>query len=294
MLHRIVQLIDPVTKDGQSIQSAASAVVITAVASNGGPNLCRVTTSTPHGIVDGGRVTILSVVGTVGAAINNTAANPNWKITYVSPTSFDAQASAFSGAYTSGGTATGALVGSTDGDAHLLQKHLDIYNQARMALVAAITEEMPPVARSIYVSGAAKQVTNFTFAAARATKPIGYVEPLTLKTLAGITVSVLPVLLRDATAHLDAPNNPIVYEIGAELVGVNILSVPNAATYIFEYMQVTDFTWADISGNVTLETINESIYPDLLEMAQAVAREVRLVELNAMGRELVRRKRGPQ
>lgn len=292
MLHRIVQLIDPVTKDGQSIQSAASAVNVSGVATGGG--LCRVSTSTPHGLVDGARVTILGVTGTVATAVNNTSSNPNWKITYVNTTSFDCQGSTFSGSWTSGGTVTGALVGSTDGDAFLMGKHLDIYNQARMALVAAITEELPHVVRSLYVSGALTRKTDLTFTSGSATKPTGYIEPQSLKTAAGIIISVLSAAYRDVVAHLDAANNPIVYEIGSQFIAQSSTNVPNAATYVLEYLQVTDFTWADISGNSTIETINEVLYPDLLEVAQAVAREARLVELNALARELVRRKRGPQ
>lgn len=69
---------------------------ITGAASNGGPNLVRIT-SASHSMVTGNFVDVASVGGI-------SAATGRWKITRIDDNTFDLQGSTFSGTYTSGGT----------------------------------------------------------------------------------------------------------------------------------------------------------------------------------------------
>lgn len=71
-------------------------VAITGAASNGQGEI-RITTGSAHGYSTGDIITIAGVGGT-------TEANGTWKITNISSTTFDLGGSAFSNAYTSGGT----------------------------------------------------------------------------------------------------------------------------------------------------------------------------------------------
>jgi hypothetical protein len=68
-------------------------------ASNNGSGLIRISTSQPHGLFTGYKVTIASVGGV-------TNANGTWVVTYESDTTFDLQGSTFAGNYTGGGTIT--------------------------------------------------------------------------------------------------------------------------------------------------------------------------------------------
>jgi hypothetical protein len=84
---------------------APGSMAVTGAASNGGPNLIRITVANtdaaPFPIVTGEYRT-LSAVGGVAAATGT------WQVTRISGTTFDLVGSAFAGSYTSGGIVAGA------------------------------------------------------------------------------------------------------------------------------------------------------------------------------------------
>jgi len=80
--------------------SSATTKSITGAADNGSGAI-RIT-ATGHGLVNGNLVTIKGVVGTTEA--NNDAATPTWTVTKITDDTFDLDASAFSHAWSSGGT----------------------------------------------------------------------------------------------------------------------------------------------------------------------------------------------
>jgi hypothetical protein len=82
--------------------ASAGQVTITGAASNGGPNLIRITAAS-HPFSTGDRVAIGNVGGT-------TEANAAWTITKIDANTFDLQGSTFTNTYTSGGAATSAGV----------------------------------------------------------------------------------------------------------------------------------------------------------------------------------------
>ena len=77
-------------------ETAQSFISITGTANSGG--LIRITCGSPHGFIDGDKVTLASVGGTVEA-------NGTWVISYVNTTTFDLVGSAYANGWTSGGTA---------------------------------------------------------------------------------------------------------------------------------------------------------------------------------------------
>ena len=129
-LLKLALIVDPRTADHQLFQASSASSAITGAADNGS-GLIRIT-SVNHGLATGDRCYITGVGGVTNA--NNTASNPNWKITRISSSAFDLQGSTFAGAYTSGGTVVGALIGSVDGGKIPRQRLLDIYNEARILL----------------------------------------------------------------------------------------------------------------------------------------------------------------
>jgi hypothetical protein len=101
---------------------APGALTITGAASNGGPNLIRLTVASTATLTTGQIKAISGVVGT-------TEANGNWTITVIDSTHFDLQGSAFANAYVSGGVVGGSL--------DLLPFSLDSISASAFAQVSA-------------------------------------------------------------------------------------------------------------------------------------------------------------
>ena len=108
-LLRLALRVSATTKSGKRFQGVDNnGVTITGAASNGAPNLIRITAAN-HGCATGDHVSIYGVAGTVEA--NSTASNPYWVVTYISSSTFDLVGSTFTNAYSgSGAKATKFLV----------------------------------------------------------------------------------------------------------------------------------------------------------------------------------------
>ncbi len=96
----------PGAATGTTSITAGPSVNVAGTASNGTPNLIRVT-ATAHGLKDADKVFIASVGGT-------TEANGTWTINYIDVDNFDLRGSTFTHAWTSGGTIRPAIFASTD------------------------------------------------------------------------------------------------------------------------------------------------------------------------------------
>jgi hypothetical protein len=138
---------------------------ITGVASNGGPNLIRVTIGNTTGISTGSTVTIAGVQGVP-------LANGTFVVTVIDGTRFDLQGTAFSGAYISGGTVEGGDLGQLD---NAIQNFVvpsgdtEVTQSATANNIAVVATVWAPAAFSSTVtSDVTKAVTNY-FAAV----PIG-------------------------------------------------------------------------------------------------------------------------
>ena len=281
----LAMVVDPRTKDGQVFQDSSSAVTITGAANNGS-GLIRITAAN-HGRITGEKAYIASVGGTTEA--NNTAGNPSWTTTSITSNTLDLVGSTFTNAYTSGGTITGALIGSVDGAKVPRQRLLDIYNQARMALFGAIDATYSLSDKITSISGTIVKKTDLTFAAGVATKPTGYIQAVRLSDVSEDQITIAPFTLYRQTKDRHAVGNRIVYEYSTtlEAPSTSTTIMPNAATYILRYFGITDFTLSDVLGGSVAETFNDQYHSAIIELAEAIFNEQGQKEINALALKLI-------
>jgi len=286
ILLQIVQIIDPTTKDDQIFQDDESGALIDST-TNATPIV--VTTQTAHGLRTGYRVHIKNHLSNTAA--NNTQANPNWRVTVLTATTFSLDGSVANGIGVNTGVVVAALVGAVDGDKYPRQRHLHAFNQSRIALINAITQEYKVSDRAYAISGAIVTKSDLAFAGGVATLPDGYLEAILLTALSGLKISVHPVSLMEVTRERDSAVNPIVYEDGTNFRSVHSNTfIADAATYILRYYGITDFSLDDIVIGVAEEVFNREWINNIIELAQMVIRQTSSVEVNALARELVRGK----
>lgn len=84
----------------QTVYVTPTTTSVSAAASNGGPNLIRLTVGATAGIITGNTVAVYGVTGT-------TEANGQWTVTVIDGTHLDLNGSVFTNAYSSGGTVLG-------------------------------------------------------------------------------------------------------------------------------------------------------------------------------------------
>lgn len=270
------------TVKGQLIQDSTSALTIsTATAVN--PSV--ITTTTAHGLKTGDQVYITGVA--TNTAVNNTLSNPNWTITVTGSTTFTVPV--LGNGSGTGGTATGALIGSVDGAKIPRQRLLDIYNQARMALFGAIDSTYSLSEKITSISGTIVKKTDLTFSAGTATKPTGYIQAVMLTDVSNDQITIESFSKYRRTKDNHAVGNRIVYEYSTtlEAPSTSTTIMPNAATYILRYFGITDFTLTDVLGNSTAETFNDQYFSAILEIAQAIANEQGEQEINALALKLI-------
>src|SRR3990167_1797166 len=287
------QIIDPTTKKGQKFQDATAALTING-ATNASPIV--ISTTTAHGMATGDQVYIASVGGNTAA--NNTASNPNWTIINVTTTSFSLTGSTGNGAYTSGGTATGALIGSVDGAEFPRQRLLDMYNQARYDLFLVLKTIFTDTDKLGEEVGALAVNTTVDFGTAAsltdAAKPTGYINFIGLSSSADVPYVLLPKGMINTLRygnHLDykqTATNAFVFDVGSNFVSYGTVNVNSGNAYItgstvkLSYYGITEFTLTDVLGNSTAETYNEQYHQLLLEIAQMISQEQGQEQINAM------------
>lgn len=290
---RLQLISDPTTKTGQGFQGTSAAVTITGAADNGS-GLIRITAAN-HGFVTGNQVYIIGVTGTTEA--NNTASNPNWTVTRISSSTFDLQGSTFSNAYSANGTATGALVGSVDGDKFPRQRILDIYNEARFVLFGALRSVYPTDELVKLITGTIVNNTSFTFSSGSATKPTGYIQGISLADSSNVPIYILPstmasVVAAGANPHFtESATNRYVFDEGTTLVSVSGSTyVANGSSYKLRYLGITTYTLSDVLGNSTTESFNEDLIGFVVEIGNAIANEAGNQAVMALAQSLVGRK----
>jgi len=292
-------VIDPSTKNGQKFQGSSSAVTITN-ATNNGSGLIRIT-SANHGFQTGNQIYITGIVGTTEA--NNTAGNPNWTVTRISSSTFDLIGSTFSNAYTSGGTATGALVGSVDGANFTRQRILDIYNRSRYTLFEAMRIKYGDGERLSGEVGEQLVSTTITFSSASAkttaSKPTGYLRFVGLSSSSDVPYIMLPmtmlneVRLGSNVNYSQSATNAFIFDEGSTIASYGTVGVNSGNAYVagsgnkIIYYGITDFTLSDVLGNSTTETFNDKNVWQLLEIALAIATEASQQEINTLALKLI-------
>lgn len=270
--------IDPKTKNDQVFQDNSASVVITN-ATNASP---IVVTAAGHGLLTGHQVYITGVVGNTAA--NNTSTNPNWTITKVDANTFSLDGSSGNGAYSSGGTVVGALIGSVDGS-FSRQRLLDIYNEARMTILQLFTERGGEQEAIRSIDGNILSNQDITFATGSAAKPTGFVKEVLLRDPSGNTVSIVDANELPSVQQYDATATKFVYRSGTTFKGQSSVVITNG-TYKLWYYGITDFTLTDVLVGTAVETFNVEHQPKLIELAVAIATEHGNVSPMALARKI--------
>lgn len=298
-LLKLALIVSPTTKNGQVFNDASAALTITG-ATNATPIV--LTFSANHGLKNNDSLYVSSVDGNTAA--NNTLANPNWTITRISANQVSLNGSSGNGAYTSGGTAVPALIGSVDAAAVTKQRFLDVYNQSRYALFNAMKNSMTRAQLSESVGALVVSISNFSFTLAStvstATKPSGYIDFIGLSNASDVPIFLIKDdFINDVRegSNLDfkqSATNMFVFDVGQQFVSYGTTGVNSgnsflttAATYKLIYYGISDFTLTDVLGNTTTETYNEQYHPLLIELAEAIFDEQGTVQINALATKLL-------
>ena len=287
MMLRMVQRIDPRTKRGQVFQDNSAGISITD-ATNATP---IVITAATHGLNTNDQVYIKDVGGNTAA--NNSATNPHWSVTRLTANTFSLQDDngnniAGNGAYTTGGTMIGALVGSVDGN-FTRQRQLDIYNEARYAIFGVLEKVMTKESLTKAINGNVVTNSNFgTFSSGTVSKPSGYVRPIYLTDSNNIEIPIIPVTLVTPMIGLQTTTNRFVSEQGTTLTN------PSGTTYISDgsgykiaYYGITTYTLAQVLAGTVTEEFIEDYYFMLLEITEAIANAQGMVDVNSLAKKLL-------
>ena len=292
-LHKLALIVAPRTPNGQVVNDATAALTVNA-ASNATPIVMGFTTN--HGLQDGDRLYVASVGGNTAA--NNTGSNPSWVVTRVSASTLSLDGSAGNGAYTSGGTATPALIGSVDLEGGMTrQRLLDIYNFARLAFFDAMRTKFGDEKTGKECGALRVSTLTASFAASGANmalaKPAGYLTFEYLSNVSNVQIVLLdndlaPTVREGVNPHyIQSASNIFVFDVGETLIHYGSTYVTAVSTYNLSYLGITAFTLSDVLGNSTTETFNEQYHQHLLELAQAIFDEQGAQQLNALALSLL-------
>lgn len=293
-LFKLALIIDPFTKDGQRINDSASVLTVTG-ASNATPIV--ITTSTNHGLVSGNRVYNIGQATNTNA--NNTLANPNWVITYVSPTTFSLNGSSGNGA-TGTGTCYPALIGSVDGANFPKQRLLDMYNQARMVLFNAIYKSVNNDEISKYVYGsfitASLTIPAYSAPYKFITKPSGFIRLVGMVDGAAtpVPIIVLPNNLLQETKKATNPyytvsaTNLLAFEVKVSGVdGWGIVGNFGTTPASCDYYGITDWTLSDVLTGTATEVFSSDVEYMIIQIAEAISQEQGEEQINALALKLL-------
>jgi len=287
LLYRLAQVVDPYTKTGQALNTFDSELGIVSVL-NETPIKVNLETTTP--LKTGDRVFIRNCPVT---AINNTLQNPSWTITVIDQFQISLDGSSASGAG-SGGGATPALIGSVDGERFTRQRLLDIYNQARFILFGVLRSALNTEELSRSVSGVIISKNDLSFTNGVATKPAGYLYPISLTDSSGAQIIILPssygpIVTSGSNPHFtESATNRFVFDEGNNLISVSGNTyIPNGSNYKLKYFGLNTFTLSDVFGGTVTETFNPDYHGVILEIAAAIAMELGQQEILSLAKTLI-------
>jgi len=197
--------------------------------------------------------------------------------------------------YTTNAEFTSATIGVDPGESFSAQRLLDIYNESRMALYQALRTTLGREQLYNDVGALVGKSSSFTFAAGVATKPTGYVDFLSLFDAAGSQIFLLPPNLMDVVGtagtgsyYKETATNRFIFESGNTFISLSGTTyVPNASTYVVNYLSVPLFALADVTGGTTIESFNDKYIPMLLDLAEAKCGEEGSLDVLAMAKKLL-------
>jgi len=182
-----------------------------------------------------------------------------------------------------------------DGDGFTAQRLVDIYNDARSILLLALQSTLPPEEFFRVSPGAAKQVPLY-FQGGEAKKPSDYIAPISIYDTSGNQILILPISLAPIVMKADhnqlnphfreSTNNRFVFEQRDRFTALTAAYIPDG-WYNFWYVGLPAFTIANIVTENVSETFDDRWYVVILEIAEAIAMEHGMAEVNALARTLI-------
>jgi hypothetical protein len=188
---------------------------------------------------------------------------------------------------------TAANVGTVAGNSFTAQRLLDCYNEARVALARALMNTLSLEEASLQLGGMTKNEA-ITWASQVATKPTDMIAFLSMETVAGVPMTLLPSSWIGPTK---AGNNPHlastatrinIFDVGTQYVYYGTSSfVANGSGYRIRYIGIGTWVLADVTAGTAVETIEARLHPVLLELAAAISNEMGTVEIGALATKLL-------
>jgi hypothetical protein len=181
----------------------------------------------------------------------------------------------------SGTAIAAANIHSQEGEKWTVQQRLDIYNQARFALLNAMLGAFPGKAL-LEESGALTQnKTDWTWTLSGSTssapKPTGYIDFINAATAANVPMILLGNEFIGVVPEGENPNyiqsasNIHIFEMGTNFINFGTF-VTSASTYKLRYIGLSVLVIADITtASAVSESFNDRYYTSLIELATLIS-----------------------
>jgi hypothetical protein len=193
---------------------------------------------------------------------------------------------------------SGAGTWATDGgDKFTAAKLVDIYNLARLALFDAYrllygnTNKLSEEVNEQLVTTSAFQFI-LTGSVSVGAKPAGYLKFVSLMNASNVKINLLPIAYKDdviqgvKSLFTQSAAKMFVFDIGSNLIHYGTY-VTSLSTYQLSYYGLTLYAVSDVTGGATVESFTDKDVPKILELAQAIANEQGLQQVNALASKLI-------
>lgn len=190
---------------------------------------------------------------------------------------------------------TSSNIGTVDPAKHTKEDVLLFYNDARIALFNALSQVYPGEMLSLMVSGTVVNTT-VTFAndgtGVSASRPNGYMKFISMSNAATSRIYRLPetmlrAVLSGTDSHFEQTSTLMfIFEEGSKFYHYGGFIV-NAEVINLSYFGLPIYTIADVTGGTTVEAINDTHHPALIELAVTRAMAQGTAALNGLATKLI-------
>lgn len=198
----------------------------------------------------------------------------------------------------SGVEITASNIHNQDGEKWSVQQRLDIYNQARFALLNAMMGTFPRPVLLQEVSALIVHKMDWAFvlsgSVSTAVKPTGYIDFIGASTASNVPmirlgIEYVSVVLEGQNPDfIQSATNIHLFEIGNNFVNFGGF-VPTGSSYTLRYIGLLPLSLADITtGTAIQETFNDRYYTSLIELATMISGGVSEAEAIAVAKAKLR------
>lgn len=195
-----------------------------------------------------------------------------------------------------GNVFTVSTIGVNDGEKFVKQSLLDIYNEARFSLFRSMELVFSKLQISQLVPGIALIKEDLEFALGVASKPTGFVRPISLNDAAGVVINILPPSMESVVrqgvvpVYKESDDNRFVFEEGTQLRSASGSTyIPDAKTYVLKYLGIAKYTLSDVTGT-TVEAFPDDWFLAIMEVAEAIANGLGIADVGAVADAFVKQR----